>query len=470
MTKQDHIKVWEECLAIIKDYTTEEGYKTWFAHTRAKSLVGKTLTLEVPSHYVIEHIEAHYSKLLLKVLTRVIGSGFRLIYSYRSVGNSYVSTMESGRETPENRPVSLPGEAQHFKGNPWAIPGIQKVKIDSHLNPNYDFENFVVGECNRLGYSAGLSISDNPGKNAFNPLFIYGGPGLGKTHLAQAIGIAIKDKYPDKIVLYVNANTFVAQYMDSVGINRQLTDFLRSYQAIDVLIIDDVHEFAEKKGSQGAFFQIFNYLHQSQKQLILTSDKPPVELAGLEQRLLSRFKWGLSVELTMPDYATKLAILKSKCLRSGVSVPEEILEYIAQNVRGNIRELEGTIITLIAQATFTKKEITMELAHDLIEKIVQTPQNEITVAKISKVVCDYFKISQEQMSSKSRKREVAQARQIAMYLSRTLTNTSLSYIGSQIGGRDHATVLHSFNTVNDLIDTDRTFKKYITDLKRILCQ
>ncbi|MBP9986588.1 MAG: chromosomal replication initiator protein DnaA [Bacteroidales bacterium] len=470
MTKRNYIMVWDECLSIIKDNIPEDGYKTWFAPIKAISLVGSTLTLQVPSHYVIEHIERHYCDLLRKVFTRVIGNDFHITYNVRIVGDAYMRTPEKGRETPLNRPVTLSAGGQKYNGSAYAVPGIQKVRINSHLNPNYDFENFVVGECNRLGCSAGMSIAENPGKSAFNPLFIYGGPGLGKTNLAQAIGIATKDRYPDKTVVYVNASTFIAQYMDTVGVNNKLTDFLRSYQSVDLLIIDDVHEFAEKKGSQNALFNIFNYLHQSQKQLILTSDKPPVELAGLDQRLLSRFKWGLSVELKMPDYETKLAILKAKCFREGIDIPKGILEYIAENVKGNIRELEGAIITLIAQATFVKKEITMELARELIEKIVQTPQEEITVSKIQQVVSDYFKISPEQISSKSRKREVVQARQIAMYLSRTMTSTSLSYIGSQIGGRDHATVLHSFNTVNDLIDTDRTFKRYITDLKRILSE
>ena len=470
MAKQNHITVWEECLSIIKDNIPSEGYKTWFTPIKAISLAGSTLTLQVPSHYVIEHIEKYYCDLLRKVFTRVIGNDFHITYNVRIVGDAYIKTPETGRETPQNNPVSLFGTGKRYNGSAYAVPGIQKVRIDSCLNPNYDFENFVVGECNRLGCSAGMSIAENPGKNAFNPLFIYGGPGLGKTHLAQAIGIATKERYPDKTVVYVNASTFIAQFMDTVGVNNKLTDFLRGYQSVDLLIIDDVHEFAEKKGSQNALFNIFNYLHQSQKQLILTSDKPPVELAGLEQRLLSRFKWGLSVELKMPDFDTKLAILKAKCFREGIDIPEDILCYIAENVRGNIRELEGTIITLMAQATFAKREITMSLASELIEKIVQTPQEEITVERIQKVVSDYFKIAPELISSKSRKREVVQARQIAMYLSRTLTSTSLSYIGSQIGGRDHATVLHSYNTVNDLIDTDRTFKRYITDLKRILSE
>ncbi|MCF0172135.1 MAG: chromosomal replication initiator protein DnaA [Bacteroidales bacterium] len=468
MTHRDHISVWESCLSTIKDNIPAEGYKTWFAHIKPVSLVGSTLTLEVPSHFVREHIESHYIDLLRKVLLRELGKNFKLIYNVRIVGDSYVCTPEKGREKPVNREISLMGDAQRFTGSAYIVPGIRKQVIDPNLNPNYDFESFIEGECNRFGRSAGIDIAQNPGKGPFNPLFIYGAPGLGKTHLAQAIGIAVKEKYPEKIVLYVSANTFVSQYMEHAGVGNKIPDFLRFYQSIDVLIIDDVHEFAEKKGSQNAFFQIFSYLQQSQKQLIFTSDKPPVELQGLDQRILSRFKWGLSVELTMPDYRTKLAILRAKCFKEGIEIPENVLEYIADNVKSNVRELEGAIITLIAQATFMKREITIEMARNLIEKIVQVPESEITVEKIQNVVCNYFKITPEQISSKNRKREIVQARQIAMYLSRAMTGASLSYIGNLIGGRDHATVLHSCNTVSDLLDTDRNFKRYITDLKRIL--
>ncbi|MCF0177373.1 MAG: chromosomal replication initiator protein DnaA, partial [Bacteroidales bacterium] len=236
----------------------------------------------------------------------------------------------------------------------------------------------------------------------------------------------------------------------------------------DVLIIDDVHEFAELRGTQNAFFQIFNYLHQSGKQLILTSDKPPVELSGLEQRLLSRFKWGLSVELLPPDYETRLAILKSKSFNEGVNVPDAVLEYIAQRVKANVRELEGTLFSLIANATFAKKNMTMELASSVIDKIVTDTQADLSISHIQETVCDYFNITEEAFLSKTRKREIVQARQIAMYLSRNLTKSSLATIGSQIGGKDHATVLHAYNTVCDLIDTDRSFKQYVIDIERRL--
>ena len=284
----------------------------------------------------------------------------------------------------------------------------------------------------------------------------------------------MKERFPEKVVLYVNANTFQNQYMNaacsakSANNGNKVADFLRFYQLIDVLIIDDVQEFADKKGTQGAFFHIFNYLHQSGKQLILTSDKPPVDLQGLDQRLLSRFKWGLSAELLPPAFETRLAILKSKCDREGVQIAEEVLAFVARSVKTNIRELEGILFSLIANATFNRQEITLELAQRLVDKIVTDPKSEITVAKIQEAVCHYFGISDEIFLSKTRKREIVQARQIAMYLSRSLTKTSLSSIGAQLGGKDHATVLHACNTVNDLMDTDRSFRGFVHDIERVL--
>ena len=274
--------------------------------------------------------------------------------------------------------------------------------------------------------------------------------------------------------MYVTANTFQNQYMNAACSAKsghdgnKVADFLRFYQLIDLLIIDDVHDFADKKGTQGAFFHIFNYLHQSGKQLVLTSDKPPVELQGLEQRLLSRFKWGLSAELLPPSYETRLAILKAKCSREGVEVSDEVLSYIAHNVKNNIRELEGILFSLIANATFAQKNISLALARDIVEKIVTEPKIEITIPKIQNTVCQYFGISEDMFMSKTRKREIVQARQIAMYLSRNMTKTSLASIGEALGGKDHATVLHACNTVNDLIDTDRNFRSYLHDIEKML--
>ena len=468
MKELDPVTVWNSCLEIIKDNISEVNYRTWFAPVKAVSLKDKALTIEVPSDYVRNHIEDNYIDLIRLVLHRVLGEGARLIYNVRIVGDSVLAAPEQDRKVIENNEISLAGDSLKYNGNPYLIPGLKKVRIDSHLNPVYTFENFIEGECNRFGRSAGLSIADKPGKTAFNPLFVYGGPGLGKTHLAQAIGIAIKEKYPDKIVLYVSANRFQTQFMNAVGLNNNLVDFLRYYQSVDVLIIDDVHEFAEKKGTQNAFFQIFNYLHQSGKQLVLTSDRAPVELQGLEQRLLSRFKWGLSVELLPPSYETRLAILKHKSFREGAVVPDEVLEFIARKVKSNIRELEGTLLTLIAQSTFAKRNMTLELAQELIDKIVTDSQSEISISRIQDAVCEYFNLPHDAILAKTRKREIVQARQIAMYLSRSLTKVSLASIGAQIGGKDHATVLHACNTVCDLIDTDRTFRQYVTDIEKML--
>ncbi|MBR4660472.1 MAG: chromosomal replication initiator protein DnaA [Bacteroidales bacterium] len=470
--EQNHTAVWDRCLAIIRDNIPEESFKTWFAPIKPISLEDSVLTLEVMSDFVREQIEANFLDLLGKVLRREIGPLASLVYKVRIANGGYISQKQGASHGYTNREIAAPEAAADYNGNPYLIPGLRKLNIDPQLNPQYAMSNFIEGDCNRLARAAGETIAARPGRNSFNPLFIYGGPGLGKTHLSQAIGIAVKERFPDKQVLYVNANTFLNQYMWAASAARnnhdsnQISDFLRFYQLIDVLIIDDVQEFADKKGTQNAFFHIFNHLHQSGKQLVLTSDRPPVDLQGLDQRLLSRFKWGLSAELTVPSYETRLAILKAKALSEGVDVPEDILQLIARKVKTNIRELEGILFSLTANATFSKKEITMRMASELIDKIVEQHEVEISVSRIQSIVCNYFHITVDQFLSKTRKREIVQARQIAMYLSRSLTKTSLSSIGAQLGGKDHATVLHACNTVSDLMDTDRSFRNYVVDIEK----
>lgn len=464
-----HIQVWNNCLQMIQGVINPTQYKTWFDPIKPVSLSGNVFTIEVPSDFFRDYLEEHYISFISKALRKEIGGDAKLMYKVRIVKDEVPVTIPSMEvHTPVNKPVPVPHRDLNQIKNPFVIPGLQQLDIDPQLNPNYCFKNFIEGECNRLGRAAGLAIANSPGKNAFNPLFIYGASGLGKTHLAQAIGIEIKKKFPEKIVLYVSANRFMTQYIDAVNVKNKMTDFLHFYQMIDVLILDDVQEFAEKQGTQNAFFHIFNHLHQSGKQLILTSDKAPVDLQGLEQRLLSRFKWGLSVELTAPSYNTRLEIIKAKSQKDGIELPEDILHFIASKVVGSVREIEGTLVTLIANATHCKEEITMDLAQRLTDKIVSVSNQEISLERIQNEVCGYFNITRDVMLSKTRKREIVQARQIAMYLGRNHTKTSLAAIGAQIGGKDHATVLHACNTVTDLIETDRNFKQYVTDIEKLL--
>jgi chromosomal replication initiator protein len=368
----------------------------------------------------------------------------------------------------KNKPVSVPLKTEENTiKNPFVIPGIKKLHVDPRLNPDNSFTNFIEGDCNRLARSAGEAVADKPGGTAFNPLFIYGDSGLGKTHLSQAIGIKVKEKYPDKTVLYVNANKFQTQFVESIR-NNNKNDFLHFYQMIDVLIIDDIHELAGKEKTQDIFFHIFNHLHQTGKQLILTSDKPPIEMQGIEQRLLSRFKWGLSADLQAPDFDTRIKILRHKVYHDGIDINDDIVEYIASNIAVNVRELEGALISLLAQSTLNKKEITLDLTRNVIDKLVKNSKKEISVDYIQKIVCDYFNISPDQLHSKTRKREIVQARQIAMFFSKSLTKSSLASIGSQIGGKDHATVLHACKTVNNLMDTDKRFKQTIENIEKKL--
>lgn len=468
-----HEQVWDNCLKIIKDNVSLQSYKTWFDPIKAVKLDKSVLTIQVPSQFFYEWLEEHYITLLRKTIKKELGNDGRLEYSIimENSGSKSPYTVKiptKNSKNLKNAPVSMPMDVNTNPiRNPFVIPGLRKINVDSNLNPAYSFENFIEGECNRLARSAGYAVANKPAGTSFNPLLIYGGTGLGKTHLAHAIGIEIKNKYPNKTVLYVRSETFTVQFIDAVKNNNQ-NDFIHFYQMIDVLIIDDVQFFAGKEKTQDVFFHIFNHLHQSGKQIILTSDKPPVEMQGMEQRLLSRFKWGLSADLQVPELETRIAILKKKMYADGIELPEEVVEYLGYSITSNVRELEGALISIIAQSSLNKKSVTLDLAKQMIDKYVKNTAREVSIDYIQKVVCDYFDLPIELLKSKTRKREVVQARQIAMFFAKKMTKSSLAKIGMQCGGKDHATVLHACRTVSNLSETDKQFKQYLYDLDKKL--
>ena len=466
--------VWEDCLVFIKDNIPEQAFKTWFEPIKSVELLDNVLCIQVPSKFFYEWLEEHYVKILKVALTKELGKTANLRYKIKmenTFGNKvpFTEQLPSSQRAPI-KPQEIDAPFKNIDSelkNPFVIPGIRNIKIESQLNSNYSFDNFLEGDSNRLARSAGMAVANKPGGTSFNPLLIFGGVGLGKTHLAHAIGVEIKDKFPEKTVLYISAEIFTQQYIDAVKRNNR-NDFIHFYQLIDALIIDDVQFLSGKTGTQDVFFHIFNYLHQNGKQVILTSDKAPVDMQDIEQRLLSRFKWGLSAELYQPDFETRTAILNNILYRDGVEMPKEIIDYVARNIKSNVRELEGAIISLIAQSSFNKKEITLELAKSVVEKFVKNVKREISIDYIQKTVSDYFQLDLETLQSKTRKRHVVQARQLAMFFAKKHTKSSLANIGSQIGDRDHATVLHACKTVENLLSTDKQFKKYVEDIQKKL--
>ncbi|RPG60699.1 MAG: chromosomal replication initiator protein DnaA [Flavobacteriales bacterium TMED191] len=464
------VQVWNNCLDFIKDNINTQSYKTWFQPIRPIKLKHSILTVEVPSKFFYEWLEENYIDLIKAAIKKELGKNGKLIYNVivkNNDKNPYsVSIPSVNKKINTNPSQTIPVGAldKKFK-NPFIIPGLKKVQINSQLNINYSFENFIEGSCNRLARSAGFAVSQKPAGTSFNPLLIYGGVGLGKTHLAHAIGIKVKELHPEKTVLYVSAEKFTQQFIESIR-NNTTNDFSHFYQMVDVLIIDDVQFFSSKEKTQDIFFHIFNHLHQNNKQIILTSDRPPVDLTGMEQRLLSRFKWGLSADLQQPDLETRIAILKKKILNDGIEINNDVLEYLAYSISTNIRELEGALISLLAQASLNKKEISVALAREMIDRFVKNTTREVSIDYIQKVVCDYFDLSIDTLKSKTRKRNIVQARQLAMYFSKQLTKSSLANIGARCGGKDHATVLHACKTVNNLVDTDKDFRQYVQELEK----
>ncbi|PQL91047.1 chromosomal replication initiator protein DnaA [Apibacter adventoris] len=465
--------VWKSCLDFIRDNISEKSFLTWFHPIRAIKLQDKVLTIQVPSKFYYEYLEENYIKIIKSALTKNLGKDAKLVYSImmeksQQTETPYTVNIASAQKAQiKVQEVDAPLYMERGVKNPFIIPGLQKLKIDSQLNSNYTFDNFIEGDSNRLARSAGKQIAKRPGGTSFNPLFIYSSVGLGKTHLVHAIGLEVKRIQPEKTVLYVSMEKFCQQFQEATKSNNR-NDFIHFYQMIDVLIVDDIHFISGKKGTQEVFFHIFNHLHQSGKQIILTSDKSPVDIQDVEQRLISRFKWGLSTEIQPPDYATRLAILQQKMEFDGIELPEDVLDYIAKNIKTNIREIEGSLNSIIAQATFNKKEITLELVEKTLSNLITNSKKDITIDYIQKLICDYFKLSLDTLQSKTRKRDIVQARQLAMYFAKKYTNASLSSIGDQIGKRDHATVLHACKTVDNLFETDKLFKSYVDDLNKKL--
>ncbi|MBR4704323.1 MAG: chromosomal replication initiator protein DnaA [Paludibacteraceae bacterium] len=447
---------WAQCQTILADNMTSSAYKTWFAPIVPLQFAEGVLVLQVKSSFVAEYIEENYIPLLSAAIIRVFGQGTRLEYRVLIDATSGAGTMLPSAGAPER------GQWQMTKTQPAATnDDLPK------LNELYTFDSFIAGEPNKLARTAGLAIAKQPGYTAFNPLFVYGGSGVGKTHLACAIGHQVQALNPHARVLYVSANTFKLQFQDARKENR-IPDFLNFYQSVDVLIVDDIQYFAGLKGTQDTFFHIFNYLQQSRKQLILTCDKPPVQLKDIEERLLSRFKWGLAAEITPPDYELRRNILLSKMRRDGIQLSEEIVNYIAQNVRDSVRDLEGILASLLAHSTLTDKEIDLELAEKVVSHIVTMQPQTITVQDVVSAVAKQYNIPEKALMAQNRSKEVTYARHVAVYLSKQLTESSLSEIGYRIGRRTHATVLHSIAYIREMMENDAVLRQQLAQLTSAL--
>lgn len=450
---------WNSCLAIIKDNVSEATFNTWFADIKPIKYEGNTLTIQVKSNFVYEFLEGNFVDLLRSTLFKVMGKGTQLMYSVLTDKDNNLS-MEVGTEN-----YSTKGSGNSGNNTPKAMQEVVQ-ELDPMLISRYTFENYVEGISNRLSRSVALSVADKPGR-AFNPLFIHGSSGVGKTHLVNAIGVRIKEQHPQLRVLYVSAHLFQVQYTDSI-LQKNFNDFMRFYQSIDVLIIDDIQEFAGLQKTQNAFFHIFNHLHLNGKQLIMTSDRSPAQLQGMEERLITRFKWGMTAEIEKPDLELRKNILRNKIHKDGLKFPEEVVSYIAENVNASIRDLEGIVVSIMAHSTINNSDIDINLARRIVGDFSNYEKKTITIDEIIKTVADYYGVEVSAINTRSRKREVVLVRQVAMFLAKKHLDLSTSKIGQYVGNRDHATVLHACKTVTNLADTDKQFRTELNEIDQAL--
>jgi chromosomal replication initiator protein len=452
--------VWNNCLQIIRQDVDDQNFNTWFKPITPLRNEGDVLTIQVPSQFFYEWLEEHYVPVLKKAIHEVLGTTGRLEYSVIiDSGNQrnppLVVNYPNGNGQKRHDIQRVPGNTEDY--SPFSFKPLNPQTVNSRLNPAYTFDNFVEGDCNRLARSAGVAVAKKPGVTSFNPLMLYGGVGVGKTHLVQAIGNEIKNKLPSKIVLYVDQNDFTSQFLNALQ-NHKIQEFQNYYLQVDLLILDDVQFLAGREKTQEMFFHIFNQLHQSGKQIIMTSDCPPRDLKGFQERLLSRFKWGLTADLQEPDFETKLAIIHNK-MES---------EYLAYSVDTNLRDMEGVLNSLIFHATLLKKEIDLELAKEVLKNIVKEIQSDVSVDFIQKIVADYFKVDIELLKAKVKRREIVIPRQLAMYFCKRYTQLTLALIGENFGGRDHSTVIHALESVEDMMKTDVNFKNSVDELSKKL--
>ncbi len=456
-----HKALWEECLHLIEANVSEQQYKTWFAPIvfESYSEADQTLLVQVPSPYVYEYLEQYYVGLLSKVLARVFGTSVKLNYRIVTVKAQHNVTTTVESEGPSD--IQQP---QGTNKAPSTLDAVTPQQLNPQLDVKKTFQNFIEGDSNKLPRTVGLSIAEHPGKSTFNPFFIYGPSGCGKTHLINAIGVRCKETYPQKRVLYVSARLFQVQFTDSVRHNTT-NDFINFYQSIDVLIVDDIQEWMNSPKTLDTFFHIFNHLFRMGRQIILASDRPPVDLQGMKDRLLTRFACGLIAELEKPNVQLCVDILHAKCRRDGLKIPADVIDYIAQTANGSVRDLEGVVNSLMAYSIVYNTNVDMRLAERIIKRAVKVDNHPLTVDDILEKVCQHYHVEQRQVFSKSRKRELVQVRQVSMYLAQKYTKMPAGRIGQLIGNRDHSTVIHSCNTIEQRLKVDKSFSEELSSIE-----